>query len=236
MKKGGGVRSRSSSGAITRVLLAVCATALMALVLSATAGAAAVTPTSLTDCFGTISPDSGAKAAGEPNLLDYKFRCNYGVTAYTVLVAQVGDGKFGGTIDDYNPAPEVFEADGLTPATTESITCEGTTPGFGINCNFGTLGASLTGGFYAEGSIDPTAPYCKHLPTDAAGKTIDKPGTVAIPKAVVELVATDTTGGQNGPFILGYVKTSKCPTVPNVVPAPKPPKSSGHGTKKKHKG
>lgn len=232
------LRSRSSSGAITRVLLAVCATATTALVLSATAGAATtpVIPTSLTDCSGTIAPDSGAKAAGEPNLLDYKFRCNYGITAYTVLVAQVGDAKFGGTVDDYNPAPEAFEADGLTPASTESITCEGTTPGFGINCNFGTLGASLTGGFYAEGSIDPTAPYCKHLPTNAAGKTIDKPGTVAIPKAVVELVATDTTGGQNGPFILGYPKGKTCPKVPNVVPAPKPTKSKkskGHGTKSK---
>ncbi len=78
----------------------------------------------------------------------------------------------------------------------------------------------MTGGYYADGAIDPTAPYCKHLPTNAAGKTIDKPGTVAIPKAAVYLVATDTTGGQNGPFLLGYAKSApKCPTVPNVVPA-----------------
>jgi len=214
------VRSRSSLGATTRVLLAVCATALTALILSATAGAATpVTPTSLTDCSGTVFPDSGAKAAGEPNLLDYKFRCDYGITAYTVIVEQLRDGKFGGTIDDYNPAPEVLEADGLTPATTESITCEGTTPSDGINCNYGTLGASMTGGFYADGSIDPTAPFCKHLPTNAAGKTIDKPGTVAVPKAAVYLVATDTTGAQNGPFLLGYAKSAtKCPKVPNVVP------------------
>ena len=191
------------------------------MILSATAGAAttAVTPTSLTDCSGTVFPDNGAKAAGEPNLLDYKFRCDYGITAYTVIVEQLRDGKFGGTIDDYNPAPEVLEADGLTPATTESITCEGTTPSDGINCNFGTLGASLTGGFYADGAIDPTAPFCKHLPTNAAGKTIDKPGTVAVPKAAVYLVATDTTGAQNGPFLLGYAKSAtKCPKVPNVVP------------------
>jgi hypothetical protein len=225
------VRSRSSSGAITRVLLAVCGTALTALVLSATAGAATtpVTPTSLTNCSGSIAP-AGAANAGEPNLLNYKFRCNYGITAYTVLVSQVGSGKFGGSIDDYDPSPEVIEADGLTPAPTETITCEGTTPSDGINCNYGTLGASMTGGFYAEGSIDPTAPYCKHLPTNAAGKTIDKPGTVAIPKAAVYLVATDTTGGQNGPFLLGYAKGNKCPTVPNVVPAPKPkPKPSKKG-------
>jgi hypothetical protein len=77
----------------------------------------------------------------------------------------------------------------------------------------------MTGGFYADGSIDPTAPFCKHLPTNAAGKTIDKPGTVAVPKAAVYLVATDTTGAQNGPFLLGYAKSAtKCPKVPNVVP------------------
>ena len=231
------MRSRFPSGAITRVLLALCTAALTALVLSATAGAATtpVTPTSLTDCSGSVSPDSGGKAAGEPNLLDYKFRCNYGITAYTVLVEQFGDAKFGGTIDDYNPAPEVLEADGLTPSSTESITCEGTTPSDGINCNYGTLGASMTGGYYAEGSIDPTAPFCKHLPTNAAGKTIDKPGTVAIPKAAVELVATDTTGGQNGPFLLGYTKAKSCPTVPNVVPAVKPKSSAGHAAKAKPK-
>jgi hypothetical protein len=232
MPKGVEVRSRSSSGTITRVLLAVCATALTALILSATAGAAAVVPTSLTDCSGSVAPDSGAKAAGEPNLLDYKFRCNYGITAYTVLVAQGGSAKFGGSVDDYNPSPEVFEADGLTPASTESITCEGTTPSDGINCNYGTLGASMTGGFYAEGSIDPTAPYCKHLPTNAAGKTIDKPGTVAVPRAKVYLVATDTTGAQNGPFLLGLAKGNTCPTVPNVVPSPKP--SSGSKSKTKN--
>jgi hypothetical protein len=231
------VLSRFSSGAITRVLLAVSATALTALTLSATAGAAAITPTSLTSCWGVVSPDSGAKAAGEPNLLDYKFRCNYGITAYSVIVSQVGSGKFGGSTDDYNPSPEVFEADGLTPASTESITCEGTTPSDGINCNYGTLGASMTGGYYAEGSVDPTAPYCKHLPTNAAGKTIDKPGTAAIPRAAVYLIATDTTGGQNGPFLLGYAKSAaKCPTVPTVVPAVTPTKdkkSKGQGTKSK---
>ena len=225
------MRSRSSSGVITRVLLAVGATALTALVLSATAGAAGVTPTSLTNCKGVVSP-AGAANAGEPNLLNYKFRCDYGITAYSVIVAQGDSSKFGGSIDDYDPSPEVLEADGLTPSPTETITCEGTTPSDGINCNYGTLGVSMTGGFYADGSIDPTAPFCKHLPTNAAGKTIDKPGTVAIPKAKVYLVATDTTGGQNGPFLLSYAKSApKCPTVPNVVPAPKPtkPKTPKHG-------
>ena len=144
-----------------------------------------------------------------------------------MIVAQGGSSKFGGSIDDYNPSPEVFEADGLTPASTESITCEGTTPSDGINCNYGTLGASMTGGFYAEGAVDPTAPYCKHLPTNAAGKTIDKPGTVAIPKAAVYLVATDTTGGQNGPFLLGATRRATNARRCRTSFRPRSPRSQG---------
>jgi hypothetical protein len=229
------VRSRFSSSAVTRLLLAGCSTALAVLVLSSTASAA-TTPTAFTNCWGSVAADSGGKANDEPNLLGYKFHCNYSITDYTVIVSQTGDRQFGGTIDDYG-TPAVFEADGKTPSPTETITCDGTTPGYGINCNYGTVGASMTAGFWADGTIDPTAPYCKHLPTDANGQTITKPGTVAIPKATVSLVVTDTIGGQDGPFILGHAKS--CPKVPNVVKAPKTKtktakhsKRSGH----KHKG
>lgn len=233
------MRSRDSLGALTRAWLLSCAVALMACALPAAAGAATpVTPTSLTDCGGTVSPDSGGATADEPNLLDYKFNCDGGITAYTVIVQQQGDSASGGTIDDYNSAPSVFEPDGVTPSATESITCEGTTPSSGINCNLGTTGKQLTDGYFAEGSIDPIGAYCKHLPTDANGKTITKPGTLAIPKATVQLVVTDYTGAQDGPFILGSTKT--CPRVPNVVPTakpkPKPKPKTKSTTPKKHKG
>jgi hypothetical protein len=224
------VRSRNPLGALTRASLLIGALALMACAAPAVAGAATtVTPESLTDCGGTVSPDSGGAAAQEPNLLDYKFSCDGGITAYTVILQQQGDSAEGGTIDDYNPTPSVFESDGVTPSATESVSCGGTTPSDGINCNLG--GKQLTDGYFAEGSIDPIGAYCKHLPTDANGKTITKPGTLAIPKATVELVVTDYTGAQDGPFVLG--STSKCPTVPNVVPTPKTKKKT---TKpKKHK-
>jgi hypothetical protein len=216
------VRSRNPLGALTRAWLLCCAIALAACALPPVAGAAAtpITPTSLTDCGGTVSADSGGAAAEEPNLLDYKFNCDGGITAYTVIVQQQGDSASGGTIDDYNSAPSVFETDGVTPSATLSITCEGTTPSNGINCNLGTAGKQLTDGYFAVGAIDPIGAYCKHLPTDANGKTITKPGTLAIPKATVQLVVTDYTGAQDGPFTLG--STKKCPTVPNVVPTPKP--------------
>jgi hypothetical protein len=230
------LRSRNPLGALTRAWLLGCAIALAACALPAVAGAAAtpITPTSLTDCGGTVSPDSGGAAADEPNLLDYTFSCDGGITAYTVIVQQQGDSASGGTLDDYNSAPNVFETDGVTPSATESITCEGITPSSGINCNLGTAGKQLTDGYFADGSVDPIQAYCKHLPTDANGKTITKPGTRAIPRATVQLVVTDWTGAQDGPFTLG--RTKACPTVANVVPTPKPkPKKKTKSTSPKKK-
>jgi hypothetical protein len=199
----------------------------------ALAGAAAVTPTSLTDCGGHVTPDSGGKTKGEPNLLDYKFQCDGGITAYTILINQQGDRATGGSIDDYAPAPSVLESDGVTPSPKETLTCEGTTPSYGINCNAGA-GAQLSDGFFAVGSVDPVQAYCKHLPITASGKPA-KPGRAAVPQAIVQLVVTDYTGAEDGPFTLGSTKT--CPKVPNVVPKvktkPKKTKTKSKATSKK---
>jgi hypothetical protein len=213
------VRSRFPLGALWRAALLSCTIALAACALPTLAGAAAPPPTSDVDCGGTLTPDPGGKAADDPNLLDYSFNCDGGITAYTVIVQQQGDASIGGTIDDYNPSPSVFETDGVTPAGSEAVTCEGTTPSNGINCNMGAVGAQLSDGYFADGSVDPVGPYCRHLPVDDNGKTITRPGTLAIPKAVVSVVVTDYTGAQDGPFALHYTKT--CPAVPAVVPRPK---------------
>jgi hypothetical protein len=194
------------------------AVVLAACLLSAAAGAA-VTPRSLTSCNGKVAPHPAGKATDEPNLLNYRFTCDGSITAYTIIVNQQGDAASGGAIDDYNPSPSVFETDGVTPSPTETITCEGTTPSNGVNCNFTTGGAQLTNGFFADGSIDPIQPYCKHLPTTASGQPA-KPGTRAVPRAIVQLVVTDFTGAEDGPFTLW--PATACPKVPDVVPAPKP--------------
>lgn len=182
---------------------------------------AAVTPASLTNCSGKLSKDSTGSSQGEPNLLDYSFSCDTDISAYTILLDRRASDF--ANIDDYNPAPSVLQADGVTPSTTESLTCEGVTPSNGINCNAGA-GGVLSSGFFADGSIDPTQPYCKYLPPKA------KPGTLAIPQAIVELVVTDNTGAEDGPFQL---KLSGCPKVPNVAPAPKTKKSKGKSKGKK---
>lgn len=220
------MRRGNRRGALMRAILltAGCAVA-CALPAAASAATPTVTPTSLTDCTGNVSLDPTGAGMQEPNLLDYKFSCDTGITAYSVIVQQQGDGAIGGTLDDYNPSPLVYLADGVTPSSTESITCEGTTPSLGINCNTGTQNLQLTDGYFVDGSVDPVASYCKHLPTNANGKTIDTPGTLAIPQASVQLVVTDYTGAEDGPFTLS--STVKCKRVPNVVPK--------KATHKKHK-
>jgi hypothetical protein len=165
------------------------------------------TPVSLTDCTGSLSPDSTGTSIGEPYLTDYRFSCDGNVTSYTVVVnRQAGDT---GNVDDFNGSPVVFKADGVTPSLTESALCSATTPSDGINCNFGAGGA-LTASYFAVGSVDLIAPYCRSLPVKA------KPGTPAVPQAIVELIVTDATGAQDGPFDLSLSK--RCPRVPNTVP------------------
>jgi hypothetical protein len=226
------VSTWSPLGALRRTGLVSCGVAVALCGLPALAGAA-TTPSSFTTCGGHVSADPGAVAASEPNLLDYTFSCDTSISAYTIIVNQQGDGANGGAIDDYNPSPSVLESDGVTPSPTEGITCEGTSPSDGINCNMGTAGAQLTNEYLAEGSVDPDQAYCKHFPTTANGKPTTKPGTAAVPQAVVELVVTDFTGAEDGPFILGPAKA--CPKVANVVPTPKPKTKPKTKTKTKTK-
>ena len=198
------------------------------LALPAVASAASTTPESLTDCSGSIAADANGAALGEPNLLDYSFSCDTDISAYTILVnRQAGAG---GNLDDFNPSPTVLESDGVTPSSTESLTCEGSTPSDGVNCNAyvsSTAANVLSAGYIAQGSVDLVEPYCAFLPTGAA------PGTPAVPQAFVQLLVTDSTGAQDGPFDLDL--TAGCPYVPAFVPTPakpktKPVKPKGKGT------
>jgi hypothetical protein len=207
-------------GAVMGAVLVGCGGGLATVALPAAGAATPVTPASLTNCGGSLSPDSNGKAAGEPYLLDYKITCDGAITAYTIIFNQQGD--HGSTLDDYNPSPSVFQNDGVTPSSTESATCEGTTPSAGVNCNFGA-GGKLSAGYVVAGSVDPVAQYCKHLPRRSRRATYARAGTAAIPQGIAQLVVTDSTGAQDGPFKVRY--TAACPKVPNVVPAAKAKKA-----------
>jgi hypothetical protein len=219
--------NRLSRGALRRAALTTICVAAGACVVPAVSGAATITPASFTNCSGSLKPDSGAKKASEPNLLDYSFTCNSGIVAYTILAYQAGDDN--AAIQDYAPAPLVYETDGLTPSPTETITCEGAQPSNGINCNTGTYLSEITGGYFVDGTIDLGQTYCKHLPTPAKGKTL-RAGTPAIPTARVQLIVTDWSGAQDGPFLLREAKA--CPTVPNAAPPVAPVVRSKSSTKK----
>ncbi len=183
-----------------------------ALLLGLPASASAL-PESDTTCGGYLNADASGASVGEPDLLDYSFSCSTPISAYTVVIDRVRTD--GDNIDDFNPNPLVYAGSNGQVSTTESINCGGQTPSNGINCY--ALDGSVAGTIDAEdlivGSVDPTSQYCSYLPKGA------KPGTPAVPRAIVELIVTDNTGAEDGPFELG--PATRCPKVPAVVPAKK---------------
>jgi hypothetical protein len=216
--------------AIPAVLL--CAgVATTALSVPATAGAAL--PESATQCSGFLANDPGGKSQGEPNLLDYTFSCSTDISAYTVIISRINDD--GNNIDDYSPSanvvfPSPYSIDPSAAGTVdsnESVNCGGTIPSDGVNCyaTNGTIGTDVSSNYLVEGSVDPTNQYCAYLPKKA------KPGTPAVPRAIVEVVVTDSTGAQDGPFELFPQKG--CKKVAAVVPEPK--KSTGKKSKSSKK-
>jgi hypothetical protein len=206
-----------SSGVLRRSALLTISAATVAaagFVLPAAGDAATVVPSSFTSCHGSVGADASG-GTDEPNLLDYTFNCDSGITAYSVFVNQQRSGD--GAVDDFNGSPSVFLTDGVTPSPTESVTCAAVTPSNGINCATPALGQQITLGYFLQGSIDLVSPYCKHLPTTLANGKPAKPGALATPTATVSLIVTDYTGAEDGPFRLKLNKA--CPSVPNKVPA-----------------
>ena len=169
---------------------------------------ASALPESATQCSGSLSADPTGKSVAEPDLTDYAFFCNGGITAYTVVVDKVRSD--GNNIDDYNPNPLVYAAGSNleTLSPTESVNCGGATPSNGINCYSldGSTAGFIAPGDTIVGSVDLTAQYCSYLPKGA------KPGTPAVPRATVELIVTDSTGAEDGPFELSPAKA--CAKVP----------------------
>jgi hypothetical protein len=175
-------------------------------------------PESTANCYGSLTP---TPTADEPNTLDYRFHCDTRITAYTVLINR---GSQSATIDDFSPTASVFQPDGVTPDSTTSWTCEGYQPSLSTNCNTGSQTTHMNAWSWADGTIDTIDPYCKNLPAGA------KPGTPAEPRALVQLVVTDTSGAEDGPFRLYY--SGKCPSVPDRVPFPAKKKHKKHSTTK----
>ena len=191
------------------------ACALIGCVLAQSAAAATPTPESATLCGGSLK--RAKPTADDPNLVSYKFNCNGSITAYTLIVLRKPNDF--NTIDDFDTNPLVVDPTG-NPLSTVALSCAGQIPGNGINCNAGA-GGSVASPDWAEGTLDTSEPYCANLPPDS------KPGTKPDPAAVVELVVSDSTGAEDGPFRLRL--DGKCPAV-HAKPKPKPKKAAAEHT------
>jgi hypothetical protein len=198
-------------------LLAVVV-ALVAGAVPASAFAAAPPPESTANCYGGVTR---APTSDEPNALSYKFHCDQAITAFTLLVNR---GSNYDTLDDFDTSPLVTQADGTTADTTTSWACEGYTPGQSFNCNTGGGKTLMNAWSYVHGSFDPTGPYCKYIPSGA------KPGSPAVPRAIVQVVVSDISGAEDGPFRLYY--TGKCHPSPDRAAARSKTKQQRHQTAK----
>ena len=190
---------RKAARAGRRSALVALALALFGCVLVQSAVAATPTPESATLCGGKLK--LAKPTADDPNLLSYKFNCNGGITAYTLIVLRKPNDS--NTIDDFASSVSVFDPSG-NPLSTASFSCAGEIPGDGVNCNAGA-GGSMASPDWAEGTFDTTEPYCANIPPGS------KAGAKRDPAAVVELVVSDTTGAEDGPFRLRL--SGKCPAV-----------------------
>lgn len=187
-------------------------------VLVQSAVAAAPTPESATLCGGTLT--RAKPTADDPNLVSYKFDCSQGISAYTLIVLRQPNNF--NTIDDFDTNPLVVDPTG-NPLSTVALSCAGQIPGNGINCNSGA-GGSIPSPDSAEGTFDATEPYCANIPPGSPA------GTKPDPTAVVQLVVSDWTGAEDGPFRLSLA--GKCPVV-HVKPKTK--KKAGGSKAAAHK-
>jgi hypothetical protein len=208
--------------------------------LPASASASPTTPPSTVACGGTITPDAGGAAAGNPNPYDYSFSCAPSISgatdptgyswnfsgniwSYAIVVTRRNDK--GNNISYGAPTATILNSSGAVD-TTQYVNCASAVPSDGFSCSAPGPGASsasdlangtnpaylpyIPAGETVTGAFAMAEGYCSFLPKGA------RPGTPAVPQATVELIVTDTNGVTEGPFEL--TRVGKCPKVPHVVP------------------
>jgi hypothetical protein len=225
--------------------------------LPSSAAASPTTPPSTVSCGGTITPDAGGPAAGNPNPYDYSFSCGAAISgatdpsgyswnfsgniwSYTIIVTRRKDN--GNNVSYEAPTANVLTSSGTVDAT-QYVNCSSAVPSDGFGCSAPGPGGStssdlangtnppylsyIPAGEAVTGGFAMTEGYCAFLPKGA------KAGTPAVPQATVELIVTDTNGVSEGPFEL--TRTGKCPKVAAVVPAKKKKKAKKAASKRAEK-
>ena len=163
------------------------------------------TPKPVHACSGKLARDHAATSS-EPNLLDYHFKCDGPVTAYTLLVSRTAGQTQ--TLNAFDRNPLVLEPGGA-PSPSESFSCAGSLPGSGFDCTAGSAG-HMSEGNSAYGSFNPIDPYCASPAKGTAAATGE-------PQTEVQLLVADTTGALRGPFWLGL--TRGCPAATGTAPS-----------------
>jgi hypothetical protein len=206
--------------------LAGCLGAATALTLGVGGGgvAAAAPAYGVLNCSGNLTKLT--PTVDDPNLTGYAFQCTQDIASYTLVVNRQGNDL--STLDDLSPTADVFDPSHTTISSTETVGCQGTTPGNGLNCfaQSSTKPVAITTTNWVQGTFDTTDPFCSNIPAGS------KPGTKAEPSAFVQLIVSDLYGNEFGPFRLN--RKPACPPSPKAKPVPKKAKSK-HGHKPKHK-
>lgn len=194
-------------GKMLRLASAIAPGALLVMAALVIAPEPAVAAGPATNCGGWLTR---APTSDDPNALNYTFQCNWGITAYSILVTrQPGDYA---TVDDFGADGLAYDTSG-NPASGVGFGCAGQVPGNGINCSVSS--GYLPAPDYVKGWFDTTQPYCAYIP---------KGSNQVVPQAIVQLVVTDTNGVQDGPFRLNVSPWCGPPPKPKVAAKPKPAK------------
>jgi hypothetical protein len=212
-------------------------------------------PQSLTGCTGTLARD----AQGD-NWYDYTISCapnlpgseaTGNIISYSLDATRQNidglDFDKGNVVG--NGSPTVYAASAAL--ANETVTCNTDAPSDGFDCNGGSV-VSTTGGSTpsytdpctgvtavttytslgcipsgdsVQGQLQLSAPYCAYIPKGS------KAGTPRVPRAIVDLVVTDDSGAEDGPFELS--PSFKCAKVAAVVPTPKKKPIKKKTTKRK---
>jgi hypothetical protein len=182
-------------------------------------GSAAAAPVAPIHCGGALS--KATPTIDDTNLLNYSFHCDGDIVAYTLVVNRTRNDF--STLDDFSSTATVLDSTKSTTSSTQGVGCGGTIPGNGVNCfaQGSATPAVVTAWNFIEGQIDTTDPYCANIPAGS------RPGTVAEPQAVVQIIASDRAGNEFGPFPIG--RSVPCPPAPKPKAKAKPrPKHKAH--------
>jgi hypothetical protein len=186
---------------------------------------AAATPSGVVNCRGGLA--KATATTDDANPLSYSFSCNGDIVAYTIVANRTINDL--STLDDFSTSVTVADSKKVV-STTEGVACEALLPGNGINCfaNGSATPADVSAHEFIAGLFDTTDPYC-----GVAARTVKVKGKrgktkviAAEPRAVVQLVVSDTTGAEFGPFPLNL--KPGCPAVHKA-------KAKGTKTKTKKK-